>query len=59
VDQHIDQMGKRAVQILLRQLAGPPDADPIQQVLPTHILLRNSTEGWLAKARPTAEAMRG
>ncbi len=52
VDQHIDQMGKRAVQILLRQLAGRPDADPIQQVLPTQILLRNSTEGWPGQGAP-------
>jgi len=52
VDQHIDQMGKRAVQILLRQLAGPPDADPIQQVLPTQILLRSSTEGWPGQGAP-------
>ncbi len=49
VDQHIDQMGQRAVQILLRQLDGPANADPIQQVLPTQLLLRGSTEG-----QPTA-----
>jgi LacI family transcriptional regulator len=58
VDQHIDQMGRRAVQILLSQLAGPVEADPIQQILPTQILLRNSTEGWRAKVRQRSQAVR-
>lgn len=60
VDQHIDQMGQRAVQILLRQLGGLADANPIQQVLPTQLLLRGSTEGWStagsAKIPATARA---
>lgn len=42
MDQHIDQMGRRAVQILLHQLAGTGQA-PIQEVLPTKLLLRGSS----------------
>lgn len=49
VDQHIDQMGRRAVQILLRQLTGTAAA-PLREVLPTKLLLRGSTEGARASA---------
>jgi LacI family transcriptional regulator len=45
VDQHIEQMGQRAVQILLRQLADSASEIPTQEVLPTELLLRGSTEG--------------
>jgi LacI family transcriptional regulator len=48
VDQHIDQMGRRAVQILLRQLTGDASGTPVREVLPTRLLLRGSTEGVLA-----------
>jgi LacI family transcriptional regulator len=52
VDQHIEQMGRRAVRILLRQLAGTADP-PTQEVLPTRLLLRRSTEGGSApRVRP-------
>jgi LacI family transcriptional regulator len=45
VDQHIEQMGRLAVQILLRQLADSGSEVPTQEVLPTELLLRGSTEG--------------
>jgi len=45
VDQHIHNMGQRAVEVLLQQLAGSPDGSPVQEVLPTQLLLRRSTEG--------------
>jgi LacI family transcriptional regulator len=44
VDQHIEQMGRLAVRTLLRQL-GDTARPPSQQVLPTQLLLRSSTEG--------------
>lgn len=47
VDQHIDQMGRRAVRVLLHQLAGLADGTPVHEVLPTRLLLRGSTEGAL------------
>jgi DNA-binding LacI/PurR family transcriptional regulator len=43
VDQHIDQMGRRAVRALLRQLGAGPGAEPIHEVLPTQLLARRST----------------
>jgi LacI family transcriptional regulator len=49
VDQHIEQLGREAVQILLHQLGCPPGAKPVQKVLPTQLLLRSSTEGWSGK----------
>jgi LacI family transcriptional regulator len=45
VDQHIEQMGRLAVQILLRQLADGASYVPTHEVLPTELLLRGSTEG--------------
>jgi LacI family transcriptional regulator len=45
VDQHIEQMGRLAVQILLRQLADSSSDVPTHEVLPTELLLRGSTEG--------------
>jgi len=45
VDQHIEQMGRRAVRVLLRQLGGPSNSAPIREVLPPRLLLRSSTEG--------------
>ena len=45
VDQHIEQMGRLAVQILLRQLADGASDVPTHEVLPTELLLRGSTEG--------------
>ncbi|HTZ23229.1 MAG TPA: hypothetical protein VMC83_04475 [Streptosporangiaceae bacterium] len=44
-DQHIEQMGRLAVQILLRQPADSAGEVPTQEVLPTELLLRGSTEG--------------
>jgi LacI family transcriptional regulator len=45
VDQHIEEMGRRAVRVLLRQLANGTSAAPVHEVLPTRLLLRSSTEG--------------
>ena len=45
VDQHIDKMARRAVRVLLRQLAEPPGARPVREVLATQLVLRHSTEG--------------
>ncbi|HTW02245.1 MAG TPA: LacI family DNA-binding transcriptional regulator [Streptosporangiaceae bacterium] len=45
VDQHIEQMGRLAVRILLRQLADSASALPTREILPTELLLRGSTEG--------------
>lgn len=44
VDQHIDEIGRRAVVSLLKQL-GSEAFVPTRQVLPTKLLLRSSTEG--------------
>jgi DNA-binding LacI/PurR family transcriptional regulator len=43
VDQHIEDLGRRSVQILLHQLAGVDDFSPVHEVLPTQLLLRHST----------------
>jgi len=51
VDQHIDQMGRQAVRILLRQLGDSAESVPVREVLPTQLLLRGSTEGALASRR--------
>ncbi len=45
VDQHIEQMGRLAVRILLRQLADGAGGAPVHEVLPTELLRRGSTEG--------------
>jgi LacI family transcriptional regulator len=45
VDQHIEEMGRRAVRVLLRQLGNGTGSAPVHQVLPTQLLLRSSTEG--------------
>jgi LacI family transcriptional regulator len=44
VDQHIDEIGRQGVRLLLKQL-GSERFVPDRQVLPTKLLLRNSTEG--------------
>jgi LacI family transcriptional regulator len=44
VDQHIEQMGRRAVQILLRQLGDGAEDAPTHEVLPTQLLRRGSTD---------------
>jgi LacI family transcriptional regulator len=44
VDQHIDEIGRRAVLLLLKQL-GSERFVATRQVLPTKLLLRHSTEG--------------
>jgi LacI family transcriptional regulator len=59
VDQHIDQMGRRAVRVLLRQLGGPLNAAPIREVLPPQLLLRSSTEGGGARRPATIRAATG
>lgn len=56
VDQHVDQLGRRAVRILRRQLAAPPGAAPIHEVLPTRLLPRRSTA---APVRPDLLASLG
>lgn len=43
VDQHVDQLGRLAARMLLRQLATDSFV-PTHQVLPTQLLLRGSTE---------------
>jgi LacI family transcriptional regulator len=45
VDQHIENLGRRSVQILLRQLASAGDYRPVREVLPVQLLLRGSTVG--------------
>jgi DNA-binding LacI/PurR family transcriptional regulator len=45
VDQHIEALGQRSVQILLQQLKPGADFLPIHEVLPTQLLLRRSTAG--------------
>jgi LacI family transcriptional regulator len=45
VDQHIEQMGRVAVRILLDQLADSTASAPTRELLPTKLLLRSSTEG--------------
>lgn len=51
VDQHIEKLGRRSVQILLQQLGEAGDFLPVQEVLPTQLLLRGSTGGKTAGAR--------
>lgn len=48
VDQHIHQMGRRAVRILVRQLGAGADVEPVHEVLPTQLLPRRSTGASLA-----------
>lgn len=43
VEQQIEEMGKRAVQILVSQLAELSDPIPRREVLPTKLVLRDST----------------
>jgi LacI family transcriptional regulator, galactose operon repressor len=43
VDQHSDEMGRRAVRVLLKQLS-TPKFTPTRQILPTQLLARRSTE---------------
>ena len=45
VDQHIEDLGRRSVQILLGQLGSGSDFRPVHEVLPTQLLLRGSTIG--------------
>ena len=45
VDQHVDEMGRRAVKLLLKQLNGSGSFVPLSEVLPCRLLLRGSTEG--------------
>jgi len=54
VDQHIDEIGRRAVLLLLKQLRSERFV-PTRQVLPTKLLLRHSTEG---AARPRTRSAR-
>lgn len=44
VDQHIDQMGREAVRILVRQL-NTSEFSPTHQVRPTELLIRKTTAG--------------
>ena len=45
IDQHIDDLGRRSVQILLGQLKRSGNFEPVHEVLPTQLLLRRSTLG--------------
>jgi LacI family transcriptional regulator len=45
IDQHIEELGRRSVQILLGQLTGSGVFEPVQQVLPSRLLVRRSTLG--------------
>jgi LacI family transcriptional regulator len=45
VDQHIGKLGKRAVQLLLKQIVSSGKFQPVHEVLPTQLLLRDSTDG--------------
>ena len=45
VDQHVDEIGRRAVKLLLKQLSDPGPFVPFREVLPCRLLLRGSTEG--------------
>ncbi len=56
VDQHIDEIGRLAVRLLLKQL-GSDTFVPTRQVLPTQLLLRNSTEGAGRPRRRPARAL--
>lgn len=44
VDQHIDELGRAAVRILIGQLNNP-EFTPVRRVLPPELLLRRSTNG--------------
>jgi LacI family transcriptional regulator len=44
VDQHSDEMGRRAVKVLLKQISSR-NFVPARQILPTELLPRRSTEG--------------
>jgi LacI family transcriptional regulator len=52
VDQHIESLGRRSVQILLDQLASASRFEPIHEVLPTQLLMRGSTLGEAARLQP-------
>ena len=64
VDQHVDEMGRRAVRLLLRQLIEPGAFTPFREVLPPQLLVRDSTKGTprrakyvgLAAPRPTSRS---
>jgi len=45
IDQHIEELGRRSVQILLGQLTGSGCFEPVQEVLPSQLLVRRSTVG--------------
>lgn len=56
VDQHIESLGRRSVQILLSQLAAGPEFEPTHEVLPTQLLLRGSTVGRAGTLKQVASA---
>lgn len=43
VDQHIPQLARRAVQILLQQLRAPRDFRPVHEILTTELIVRRTT----------------
>jgi LacI family transcriptional regulator len=45
VDQHISKLGRRAVQVLLGQIDESGEFEPVHEVLPTQLLVRDSTDG--------------
>jgi LacI family transcriptional regulator len=57
VAQHIDQMGTRAVQVLLRATSKPPRR-PIHEVLPPEVVVRRSTSAAPARRAPANERRR-
>lgn len=44
VDQHIGRLGRRAVRLLLKQLDSSGTFQPVHEVLPTQLLIRDSTD---------------
>lgn len=54
VSQHIDEMGRRAVNMLMQLTSRPPeDRTPLQEVVETEVLVRPSTVGG-SPARPSS-----
>jgi LacI family transcriptional regulator len=43
VDQHIGRLGRRAVKLLLKQIVSSGKFQPVHEVLPTQLLVRDST----------------
>ena len=53
VDQHVDEMGRRAVRLLLKQLGDTGRFTPVSEVLPPQLLVRDSTGGASKRTAPS------